>query len=126
MPKYIFTYRMSHAADEAPVRAQADKEFAPVAEDAAMAAWGAYFETIRPAVIDPGQPVFERTSLGEVGPSTVLGGYSIVDAADLDAAVALATSCPSLQQGGGVEVGVLTDLGADNPAEKLRQHTPTG
>jgi hypothetical protein len=89
MPKYIFTYRMSHAADESAVRAQADKEFAPVAE--AMAAWAAFFDAIGPAVIDPGQPVFERASLGEVGPSTVLGGYSIVDAVDLDAAVALAT-----------------------------------
>ena len=55
------------------------------------AAWTAFFEAIGPAVIDPGQPVFERGSLGEVGPSTVLGGYSIVDAVDLDAAVALAT-----------------------------------
>ena len=43
---------------------------------------------------------------------TELGGYSIVSADDLSAAVAIARSCPALSAGGGVEVGELTRLGA--------------
>jgi hypothetical protein len=50
--------------------------------------------------------------LGEVGPSTMLAGYSLVDAANLEAATALASKSPSVNQGGGVEVGMLIDLPA--------------
>jgi hypothetical protein len=120
MPNYLFTYRLTQQAADAPIRAVADKEFSLTTDDEAMAAWGAFFEENGSVFIDPGMPVFERTSVGEVGPSTVLGGFSVVEAVDLDGAVALATKCPTLHQGGGVEVGLLTVLGADNPAEKLR------
>jgi hypothetical protein len=118
MPKYIFTYRRSHAADASPDRVEASSDSAPAAE--AMAAWTAFFEAIGPSVVDPGQPVFQRTNVGEVGTSTVLGGYSIVEADNLDDALALAAQCPSVREGGGVEIGVLTELAADHPAEKLR------
>jgi hypothetical protein len=84
----------------------------------------AYFEAISSAVIDPGQHVFERINLGAVGPDTVLGGYSIVEAVDLEGAVELATKCPALYQGGGVEVGLLADLASTTP-EKLRQRAVT-
>jgi hypothetical protein len=51
-----------------------------------------------------------------------LGGYTLVTADDLEAAVALAKGHPLLRQGGGVEVGELTVLnrgtrqGSDDPA----------
>ena len=36
--------------------------------------------------------------------STTLGGYSLIRACDLDAAVALARGCPLLPHGGAVEI----------------------
>ena len=62
MPKYLFTYRMPLAAYQAPP---------PVSQDEAMAPWVASFAAMGSSVVDPGQPVAERTELGEVGPSTV-------------------------------------------------------
>ena len=75
MPNYLFTYRLTQQAADAPIRAVADKEFSLTTDDEAMAAWGAFFEENGSVFIDPGMPVFERTSVGEVGPSTVLGGF---------------------------------------------------
>jgi hypothetical protein len=40
----------------------------------------------------------------------VLGGYSLITAGDLEAAVELAKGCPFLHQGGGIEVGELAQL----------------
>jgi hypothetical protein len=45
-------------------------------------------------------------------PGTRLGGYTVITAADLDAAVALAARCPVLEHGGAVEVGELTLVNA--------------
>ena len=42
----------------------------------------------------------------------MLAGYSLVDVAHLEAATALAAKSPSVDQGGGVEVGMLIDLPA--------------
>jgi len=116
MPKYLFTYRIPLAAYQAPPR---------VSQDEAMAPWVAFFAEMGSAVVDPGQPVAERTELGEVGPSTVLAGYSLVDAADLEAATALAAKSPSVDQGGGVEVGMLIDLPLDHTAGKAAHRAST-
>jgi len=40
--------------------------------------------------------------------ATTLGGYSLIRAASLDAAVALAKGCPMLGDGGAVEICELT------------------
>jgi hypothetical protein len=108
MPKYIFTYHL-------PVG------YVPGSDSAAVAAWESFFEGIGDNVVDPGQPVSERRTVGEVGASTQLGGYTVVSAADVEEAVALAKGCPSVAHGGGVAVGALADLPADHIAERLRQ-----
>jgi hypothetical protein len=110
MPKFIFTYHQP-------------KGYVAGSDANAMAAWQAFFEGMAGSVADPGQPVFERTSLGEVGASTQLGGYSLVNAEDLEAAVALAKGCPSVGYGGGVHVGLLADLPDDHIAARLRERT---
>ena len=43
-----------------------------------------------------------------------LGGYSLIEADDLDAALELTTGCPVLASGGGVEVGVVTNISVLN------------
>jgi hypothetical protein len=79
--------------------------------DDATAAWNTFFEGIKDHVVDPGNPVFSRTSLGDCGVGVnPLGGYSVVEADDLEAAATLAKDCPVLAIGGGVEVGEITNL----------------
>jgi hypothetical protein len=58
--------------------------------------------------------------LGDAGASTRLGGYSIVTADDLESAISLAKSCPTIERGGGVEVGLLAALPEEHPAEQIR------
>jgi hypothetical protein len=70
----------------------------------------AWFEKLGGAVVDPGNPVGARSSLGNCGSGSVLGGYSLITADDLEAAVTLAKGCPALAAGGGVEIGELTEM----------------
>jgi hypothetical protein len=84
---------------------------------AAMAAWNAWFEQLGAHLVDRGNPVFERTALGNTGPDTQLGGYTLLTADTLEAAVSLAAGCPLLEEGGGVEVGVLTELNSGRHAK---------
>jgi hypothetical protein len=69
------------------------------------AAWGDWFQKIGANVADFGHRVGDTSPLGNCGSDSMLGGYVVVTADSLEAAVALANGCPGLQQGGGVEVG---------------------
>jgi hypothetical protein len=95
MPKYVFAYRMQEGDSGSPD---------------AMAQWMAWFEKLGGAVVDTGNPVFSRSTLGNVGTGSALGGYSLITAEDLEAAVTLAKGCPALAAGGGGEVGELTEM----------------
>jgi hypothetical protein len=75
----------------------------------AIAAWGTWLESMGPRLVDRGNPVSDRQALGNCE-DTRLGGYSLVSADSLEAAVALAKGCPGLENGGGVEVGALRDM----------------
>ncbi len=97
MPKFLFSYRMP--ADYRPGRPDA------------IANWTAYFAGMGDHLVDPGQPVSETAELGHCGPGTRPGGYSLISADDLEAAVTLAKGCPALAEGAGVQVGLLADLG---------------
>lgn len=73
--------------------------------------WTAWFDELGDHLLDRGNPVFTRQSLGTES-NTILGGYTLVTAQDLPAAVELARTCPAMREGGGVEVGELTLLNA--------------
>lgn len=109
MPRFILSYRSAREHD-------------PLTAPGILPAWGKFLnEVIAPNVADPGWPVFEpSTVIGEAGPSTQLGGYSVVTADDLETAVSMARNCPTIERGGGVEVGVLADLPPEHPAEQMR------
>jgi hypothetical protein len=109
MPQFIFSYRSA-------------KDYDALADPDGRAAWGEFINgVIAPSVVDPGWPVFEpATVLGEAGPSTQHGGYAIVTADDLQAAVTMAEHCPTITRGGGVEVGLLAALPPEHPAEQIR------
>jgi hypothetical protein len=99
MMTFLFSYR-----------SPADYQPRPDTRDA----WSSFFEGMGTNLVDRGNPVFESTTLGTCESDTVrLGGYSLVTADDLDAAVAIAKACPFLSQGGGVEIGVITEIYRD-------------
>jgi hypothetical protein len=96
MAKYVFIYQGgSMAEDEAAIAAT-------------MAAWGQWFGDLGPAVVDEGNPFGASAGIGTGGRRTEAAagatGYSIVTAADLEAAADLAKGCPVLAHGGAVAV----------------------
>ncbi len=78
-------------------------------QQAVMAAWTGWFQTLGQAIADPGNPfgpsktVASDGSVGDGGASG-LSGYSVLTADSLDAAAELAKGCPVLTAGGSVEV----------------------
>ncbi len=100
MAMFLFSYRMP-------------KGYTPGRTDA-MAAWNAWFDSMDDAVLDRGNPVFESSTVGTCGAGTAPGGYSLITADSLDAALTLAKGCPALENGAGVEVGVITELNRGN------------
>ena len=109
MPKFILSYRQA-------------KDYDAAADSAGLAAWAEFLNNVvAPNVVDPGWPVFEpATVVGEAGPATQLGGYAVVDADSLESALSMALRCPTVERGGGVEVGALAALPAEHPAEQIR------
>lgn len=74
------------------------------------AAWNEFFQAISTHLEDIGNPIFSRTRVGETATGTVLGGYSLITAGNLEQARELAACCPLIKLRGGVEIGELTPL----------------
>jgi hypothetical protein len=98
MANYLFAYHGGKMAET------------PEGQQEQMALWGAWFGTLGEAIFDGGNPIaMARTinadgSVVDGGGSSPTTGYSIVSAASLDDAVALAKGCPILSNEGSVEV----------------------
>jgi hypothetical protein len=103
MSKYVLAYRGGGMADTAE------------AQQASMAAWGAWFGRLGAAVTDWGAPFGTSTTVSATGAApggaAELTGYSIVTADSLDAAAALAASCPIVADGGTVDVYESVEMG---------------
>jgi hypothetical protein len=97
MAKYLLAYKGGGMAET-----DAERE-------AAMAAWGGWFGSLGPAIVDAGNPFGASTavspggSVSDGGPAG-LTGYSVLSADSLAAASELAKGCPVLANGGSVEV----------------------
>jgi hypothetical protein len=108
MTQYLFTYRLVPGYDW-------------FGDPTGLSDWQTFLETIEPNMVDPGWPSFEPTTLiGETGPSTQVGGFSVVTADSLNEALAMAKGVPTVTRGGGVEVAVLAELPPEHPAERIR------
>lgn len=103
MDTYLFVHRQPHGYSGSP---------------GAAAAWEAWFRELGEALVDKGNAVLgNRSVTGNAGTVLALGGYTIVSAADLEAATRLAGGCPIVQEGGAVEVGQLSPVpGRQHPA----------
>jgi hypothetical protein len=82
------------------------------AQQSAMAAWGAWFESLGAAVVDGGAPFGASAAVGGGGSRSGLTGYSILEAADLDAALKMGEGCPIIANGGTIDVYEAIDVGA--------------
>ena len=104
MAKYLFTYHGGGVPES-------EEEGAKV-----MAAWETWMGTLGSALVEPGNPVGPSATVaadGTTAPSNgadTVTGYSIVEAGDLDAALALAMGCPIRDAGGSVEVGEIVPM----------------
>ena len=103
MPKFIFAYHGGKMPDT-------PEEGARV-----MEAWQSWYAGMGAAVVDGGAPVGQSTTVHGDGSTTddgganPISGYTVVEAADLDAAVEMAKGCPILADGT-VEVAPLVEM----------------
>jgi len=108
MSEYVLLYRM---APESRREAMGTPEKA----QAAMKKWRAWFEEMssKGQLKAPGQPLDDpgkvvRKKTVTDGPymeaKDVIGGYSLIEARDLDHAAQIASGCPIIENGGSVEV----------------------
>jgi len=97
MPTYLITY---HGGGGPPPSAEAREQM--------MAAFGAWVASVGDHMIDPGAPLgAARTVSAEGvsdGASGGIGGYSLIRADDLDAAVGLVKNHPFVARGGSLQV----------------------
>jgi hypothetical protein len=104
MAKYLFVY---HGGKNP----ESEAEVAEVLDS-----WGAWFGSMGTAVVDGGNPVGMSSTVNEDGSVTDNGGsnpatgYSLIEAPDLDDALAKARGCPILTSGGTVELAEAIDM----------------
>ena len=104
MAKYLFVYHGGR-------KPETQDEVANV-----MDAWGQWMGSMGSAVIDGGNPVGMSTTVlsdGSVvdnGGANPASGYSLIEASDLDDALAKAKTCPILEVGGSIELAEAFDM----------------
>ena len=94
MSKFLVTYHGSQPPADA---AQAEQ---------IRAAFGAWLAEAGGAVADPGAPLRSGTlvSNGSPMPQVAIGGYTVIEAADIDEAVKVLRSHPFVARGGTLQV----------------------
>ncbi len=105
MAKFLLVYRDSAQPQEAP---------SPEEMQQFLAMWGDWFKKFENNILDGGdalQPTGRVLQPGGVvtdGPyveaKEMLGGYSVIQADDYDAAVSIARECPIVTVGGAIEI----------------------
>jgi hypothetical protein len=104
MAKYLYVYHGGSVPETKEAQAKV------------MAAWGQWFGSLGKAVIDGGNPVGKSStvrsdgSVAKDGGANPTSGYSLIEARDLDDALAKAKGCPILAAGGSVEVAQALDM----------------
>jgi len=98
MPKYLITY---HGGEGMPS--------SPEARQQVMEAFGTWAASIGDAMVDPGAPLTAMKTVSDgsvtVGPAPgPVGGYTVLTADNLDAAVKLVESHPFVRRGGSLQV----------------------
>jgi hypothetical protein len=106
MAKFLFVYSMGKMAAT------------PRDQEKMMTAWNDWFKSMGKSVIDQGAPTAPGKIVSAAGVKTGMsevGGYTIVDAKDIDAATKMAKGAPGMDQGMNVSVYPLMDMMAAAP-----------
>ncbi|MDH3209968.1 MAG: hypothetical protein OEL91_06275 [Burkholderiaceae bacterium] len=104
MAKYLFVY---HGGKMPKTEAEKAK---------VMDAWGKWMGGMGSAIVDGGHPVGKSStvnsdgSVSDHGGSNPTSGYTLIEAATLNDALAHAKACPILADGGSVEVAEAKDM----------------
>ncbi|WP_293572937.1 YciI family protein [Phaeobacter sp.] len=104
MPQYIFAYHGGKSPES-------EAEGARM-----MAAWKSWMEGLGSGLVVPGNPVglsktVHHDGVDDDGGANPISGYSVVEAADLHSACAMAKGCPLAVDGDGtVEVAELMEM----------------
>ncbi len=102
MPQFVYVYHAPAAPPDAP-------EPSPEQVAEVMGAWNQWAGQLGDGLVDFGTPLMNGVRVTPDGTSASdreVSGYSIIEADDLDAAVALAKDHPHLQMPGGCEIEV--------------------
>ena len=80
-----------------------------------MQQWRSWMNGLGDAVVDPGVPVgksktVSRAGVTNDGGSNPLSGYTVVQAQDIDEALAMAMACPHVTAGGTIEVAPVMNM----------------
>ena len=82
-----------------------------------MDSWMSWFRSLGDAVVDMGSPFLGSTTIAPGGEATEgsgphpATGYTVIEAADMEAAAALAGGCPGLASGGSVRLYEAAQMG---------------
>lgn len=104
MPQFLFVYHGGSTPSD------------PAEVEATMAAWGAWFQNMGPALEIPGNPVgqsYTVSSGGVVdnGGANPVSGFTVIKADSIDAANEMAKGCPMVVNGSGsVEVAEIHEI----------------
>lgn len=104
MPKFLFVYHGGGVPET------------PEAGEKAMAEWGAWYESMGAATVDPGAPVGKSHTVSagghvENGGANPISGYTVITAADYAEACAHAAQNPMVRDGSGsVEVAEMMEM----------------
>jgi hypothetical protein len=103
MANYIIAYRGG------------SKPASPEAGAAQMQKWKAWVADLGSAAVNPGTPlsgtrIVSSSGISEEMDSSVLSGFSVVEAASLDDALVMAQKCPFLETGGTLQVSEMMQM----------------
>ncbi len=96
MPKFLLTFR-------------GPQEYAELTGDS-HAAWMKWFGEIQDSLVEMGDGVGPAVRVGDVDGDQRIGGYTVIQAADIDAAAEMARTSPPVAAGYGVEIGQLLEI----------------
>lgn len=104
MPKFLYVYHGGSMPET-------EEEGRKVMQD-----WRDWMGSLGDAIIDGGNPVGQSKTvmpgggIAENGGVNPTSGYSLIDAADMDDALAKTKGCPILRAGGSIEVAEAIDM----------------
>ncbi len=104
MPQYLFVYHGGTTPTD------------PAEVKRTMAAWGAWFQDMGPAIEIPGNPVGQSftvssTGVADNGGDNPASGFTVIKADNIEAATEMAKGCPMVVNGSGsVEVAEVHEI----------------